>query len=419
VQFDVIRSAALQTWLGAAGVYAYLGFVLTRRRRSSLEHRMILVLVCLGGMFLARGFEWLTGAAWLRQLNFAHASLLPLAATLLTEGLMRRHVHLPLKLFIATGTVVFFVWNLLTGGDIRPWFTAFSIFVLVSLGWLFAILVTRDHSQLSPGENQLIGSLSVAFGIGALVAFTDFSYRPSWLPVGMGSVGGLIFIYACVRLGRAADTGGRVFQEVLGWTVQALAVAIGVAFVLRGAPIQVHVANAVLVLSGVLLFGVLFRLHELRGRGRARAFLNALLAADARTLDGFLRDVQRMPIADRHVVLRGRDLEPYDAPRLAALFERKVSGWSASEVRTGLRRGTVARDAAEQLLDALATHGMTHATLLRVHPPALLLLNLPELAGEQDPREELGLLGKLARLIPSADERAGADALDAPGGETG
>jgi len=54
-----------------------------------------------------------------------------------------------------------------------------------------------------------------------------------------------------------------------------------------------------------------------------------------------------------------------------------------------------------------------------VHPPALLLLNLPELAGEQDPREELGLLGKLARLIPSADERAGPDALDAPGGETG
>jgi hypothetical protein len=401
VTLDLVRSAALETWLGAAGVYAYLAFILSRRRRSSLEHRMILVLICLGGMFLVRGFEWLTGAAWLRQLNFAHASLLPLAGTLLTEGLMRRHVHLPLKLFIATGTTVFFVWNLLTGGDIHPWFTAFSVFVLVSLGWLFAILVTRDRGELSPGENQLIGALSVAFGIGALVAFTDFSYRPSWMPLGMGSVGGLIFIYACVRLSRAADTGGRVFSEVLGWTVQAACVAAGVAFVLRGATLEVKVVDAVLALSGVMLFGVLFRLHELRGRGRARAFLNALLEADARSLDDFLRDVQRMPIAEKHVVLRGRDLEPYDAPRLVELFDRRVSGWSVSEVRTGLRRGTIARDAGEQLLDALGTHGMTHATLLRVHPPALLLLNLPELAGEQDPREELGLLGKLARLIPS------------------
>lgn len=409
MQVDLVRSAALETWLGAAGVYAYLAFILSRRRRSSLEHRMVLVLICLGGMFLVRGFEWLTGGAWLRQLNFAHASLLPLAATLLTEGLMRRHVHLPLKVFIATGTVVFFVWNLLTGGDIHPWFTAFSIFVLVSLVWLFAILVTRDHSQLSPGENQLIGALSVAFGIGALVAFTDFGYRPTWMPIGMGSVGGLIFIYACVRLGRAADTGGRVFREVLGWTAQGLCVAVGVAFVVRGTTLQVKVVDAVLALSGVLLFGVLFRLHELRGRGRARAFLNSLLAADARSLDGFLRDVRRMPIAEQHVVLRGRDLDAYDAPRVAALFDRAVSGWSVSEMRAALRRGTVARDAGEQLLDALATHGMTHATLLCVSPPALLLLNLPELAGEQDPREELGLLGKLARLIPAGD---GADAAE-------
>lgn len=300
----------------------------------------------------------------------------------------------------------FFTWNLFTGGDIHAWFVGFSAFVVVTLAWLFVILVTRDRSQLSPAENQLIASLAVAFGAGVLVALTDFGYRPSWLPVGMGAVGGLIFIYACVRLSQASDTGGRVFREIVTWMIQALVVAAGVAFVLRGATPRVHAANAALALAAVLLFGVLFRLHELRGRGRTRAFLSALLAADTGSLEGFLRDLKRMPLAEQHVVLRGRDLEPYDAARLAAVFDREHPEWSMSELRSAQRQGAVEREAGEQLVDALATHGMTHATLLHAQPLVLLLLNLPELAGEQDPGEELGLLGKLGRMIPCDPEAA-------------
>ena len=92
---EAVYSDVIITWLGAAGVWAYLRFVHRHRTGSTLERNTQLLLYCGFVLLILRGFYWLFGWDWLTSLRFLPTSLLPLTMTLFGESLMRRHVPMP------------------------------------------------------------------------------------------------------------------------------------------------------------------------------------------------------------------------------------------------------------------------------------------------------------------------------------
>ena len=128
---------------------------------------------------------------------------------------------------------------------------------------------------------------------------------------------------------------------------------------LRGLPVAA---------AWVLLSAIVTRMMALHAESRAGSFLRWLLHARLDSLDGFLVSLRRLPVAAGYVVLRGSDLRAYRVERLFDLPEAKRGPLSISAARSWIALGRNL-DEAEQLVDLLKRHEMTHALLVSVEPP--------------------------------------------------
>src|SRR6476646_8299211 len=104
---DIARGDAALAWLCAVGVAHYIAYIHRQATRSLLERRMLMLLYCLEAFFIARGFTHVTPGRCVSVATLAPAILLPLAATVFVEGMLRRHTALAFKIFVALGSVFF------------------------------------------------------------------------------------------------------------------------------------------------------------------------------------------------------------------------------------------------------------------------------------------------------------------------
>jgi hypothetical protein len=120
------------------------------------------------------------------------------------------------------------------------------------------------------------------------------------------------------------------------------------------------------------------RLNALRSENREASFLQWLLRADTRSADALLGSLRDLPLTEEHIIVKGEDLEPYDAQAISALFDGGGAVLSLTSLRHQIatRAGAVPQ-AVEELVHILEKYEMTHAALVCHQPATLLLLNLP------------------------------------------
>lgn len=389
----------LVTWLGAAGVAAYLVHVHRRRSRSFLESRTLLLLYCIASLLAVRGFFWLQGGSVLRVLTLLPATFLPLAATLFTEALLRRHAPLALKLWVAVGTPVLLLSLPFTAS--APWrghyFRALSIFMVVTFLALVSLLLWRRRSDLAPAENALADAVTVAAGLAVAVALTDFRWRPDWLDLRLGGLGGLFFVYACVRLsGLAAGPGAgwRLAGETAWLVLKTAALSLAMVVMLE-VPSTLWPAVAAVALAFVLLFAILDRLRR-AGRGGGWVDLRRwFLTSDLSSPERVRAALRRLPWAEHHLVLDESDLADYDPAVLLRAFGDGAEVPTLARVGAGV--DDLDRDAAEQLAELLRSFDMSQAAVLRHRPLLLLLVQLPDVALAEGRLEDVAFLARACR----------------------
>jgi hypothetical protein len=76
---------------GAIGLAVAMMTFYRRDPRSPLTHRLLVALGVIAALFLIRGAAWWTGSVVLDRLSVLPASLIPLGALIVTEGILRRH----------------------------------------------------------------------------------------------------------------------------------------------------------------------------------------------------------------------------------------------------------------------------------------------------------------------------------------
>ena len=389
-------------WIGATGVSAYVIHIHGQRSRSSVETKLLFLLYCLTALFLVRGFYWLTDDARLQVPAFVPATLLPLAITLFVEALLRRHVSPAMKLFVALGTVTLFWLNLLNPISREALFTGYKIFTLSTIIWLGLVLAVRNRRTLSAMENSFIDAVTAALAFTFVLALTDMQMQPDWLPFRLGSIGGLIFVYVCLRLTDAGNSRRLVLGEMLGLAVKAAVAAIAFGLLVANASTNAYLAAFCVAVALVLLVAILERIREGRIRNLQTSFFQWLINLRAASLDDFIEALYQIPLAGEHLVLRGDQLRGYDVALLAGTFDLGRPVLTLSSLRASLAAGSRGSDGAEQLVDMLERHEMTHATMLSTAPAVILLLNLPEFAGGHNPVLQVGLIQKFGRLLRPA-----------------
>lgn len=151
---DPIYSDVAVTWIGAAGCAVYAHFLWQIRQSSSLARGALFLFMLLGLLLLIRGFFWMMPDSMaLGRTVLGVATLLPVAVTIFSEHLLRRHHPLSLKLSALAVSAVFFVVNLVADLPVNlPLLIAFLCCFLVVLAWNGWQLIRHQHSELPRHE---------------------------------------------------------------------------------------------------------------------------------------------------------------------------------------------------------------------------------------------------------------------------
>jgi hypothetical protein len=389
-------------WTAAFGVLAYAAYLHRNRIRSTLETRTLFLLDCAGALFVVRGFFWLADEnSMLGVLTFVPVTLFPLACTLFVEALLRRHVSLVLKVYVAAGTILFLSLDLLNrlafDNDVL---LGFLLFLVSTLAALTAQVVTRDRRQLSSAENRFVDVVTtVSIALIPLV-ISDFRKVFDWIPVPrMGGIAGLLFVYALMRPAGDSRPVRAVGLEMLGMLARGAIAAVALVVGLGRNSVGAFSDALAISVSAVLLTIVLERLKAVQLANREVSFLRWLLRADARSSEALIGSLRELPLTEEHITLKGADLEGYDAAAISRAFDDGRAVVSLASLRHELAaRGEAVSQAVEELVHILEKYDMTHVALVCHDPPTLLLLNLP-LVGIHLYEVQVQLIQKYFRLL--------------------
>jgi arginine exporter protein ArgO len=382
---------------GAIGLCVAMVALYRRDPRSPLTRRLLLMLGVVAVLFFTRGVAWWTASGWLDRLSLIPASLVPLGALIVTEGILRRHAPRAVKITAVLGAIllglggVFGLESLAT-----PYSILLSLFQLAGFATCAWLLATRDRATLLASENRSIGRLAV----GALVVIpfvvTDFQALAPDMPVRLGALGALLVVTAVLIAGGSSETRRQgVLMTALRLSSSAL---LGVA----AAAVSDHVDAAqimrfvAIAIAGVLTIGLMTDTLRAFFEAQVPGVLNSVAASAAQTRDQLISELTRHPMFESATRFRESDLVGYDPPLLRGLLStqrvlrRPEAPW-----------GLAASDpAVERLMSLLKANNATHVIVLSHDPVDVLVLAVPVISADPATETALALVRRLLALTP-------------------
>ena len=125
------------------GLCVFISLIAANKGANPLARRTMFGMSVLALLMASRVLFWTTDFGFFKFLTMAAAGFIPLAALLLTEGLLRRHAPPFLKILTSGGAALF----------------AFQFTSLLAIGWIVA---RRDKSQLSASENRAVERMAMS-----------------------------------------------------------------------------------------------------------------------------------------------------------------------------------------------------------------------------------------------------------------
>jgi hypothetical protein len=379
-------SAFLVDGFAALGLAACAVAAFARRGRTPVDRPFVFLLATAAVFYGARSLFHVTASAALERISLALASLLPLAALILAETLLRRHAPKPLKLAVLAGAA-FSLAVAVTGPLVRS--RALDLVLLAYVGGglvaVFALVAARKPTDLAPQEHTDLSGLSSALIVVLALLVTDFGVVS---PVGLSGLGalGIAFVVAGGARAPAATVG-----ELFAAGAASLLLAGGL-YLLTGDPPLLLLAPT---LAALLALAVALRLQATWSERRRGRFLRALASAPDASLATFLQVMSEQPLLKGMVVAEGAALAGYDDAALRSVFRRRPLR-SAADCREGLAEGC------EELLDLLERNACTHALLLTSEPLRIALVPAGAVRRPWDDESDLLAFQRMSRLVAEA-----------------
>jgi hypothetical protein len=382
---------------GAIGLCVAMVALHRRDPRSPLTRRLLVMLGVVAVLFFTRGIAWWTGSGWLDRLSLIPASLVPLGALIVTEGILRRHAPRVVKIMAVAGAIL-----LGLGGAFglerysTPYSIVLSMFQLAGFATCAWLLATRDRSTLLASENRSIGRLAVGALIVIPFIVTDFQALAPDMPVRLGALGALLVVTAVLIAGGSSETRRQgILMTVLRLSSSALLGA-AAACVSPDVDAAQIVRFSAIAISGVLTIGLMTDTLRAFFESQVPGVLNSVAASSAQTRDQLIAELACHPMFESARRFREDDLSGYDPPLLRDFLS----------TRRVLRRpeapwGLVAADpAVERLMSLMKANNATHVIILSHDPVDLLVLAVPVISADPATETALALVRRLLALTP-------------------
>jgi len=384
---------------GAIGLSVAMVALHRRDPRSPLTRRLLIMLGIAALLFFTRGVAWWTESGWLDRLSLIPASLLPLGALIVTEGILRRHAPRAVKMAAVAGAIL-----LGLGGAFglerysTPYSIVLSAFQLVGFATCAWLLAMRDRATLMASENRSIGRLAVGALIVIPFIVTDFQALAPDMPVRLGALGALLVVTAVLIAGASHETRRQgILMTALRLSSSALLGA-AAACVSGGVDAAQIMRFCAIAIAGVLTIGLMTDTLRAFFESQVPGVLNSVAASSAQTRDQLIAELARHPMFESARRFRESELLSYDPPLLRNFLS----------TRRVLRRpeapwGLVSADpAVERVISLMKANNATHVIILSHDPVDLLVLAVPVISADPATETALALVRRLLALTPEA-----------------
>jgi hypothetical protein len=384
---------------GAIGLAVAMMTFYRRDPRSPLTHRLLVALGVIAALFLIRGAAWWTGSVVLDRLSVLPASLIPLGALIVTEGILRRHAPRAVKIVALAGAAVLGLGGALGLEQFaKPYAIALALFQLAGFVTCGLLLARRDRGALMGSENRSIGRLAV----GALVVLpfilTDF--RTLWpdIPVRLGALGALLTVTVMLIAGGGAETRRHGLTLMTLRLASSALLGIAAAFMAADVDVAQIIRFCAVAVAGVLTIGMMTDALRALFESQEPGLLNSMAASPALTRAGLVAELARHPIFESARRFSQADLAPYDPPLLHELLATSRV-LRRSEAPWGL---ALTHPAVERMTSLMTAHSATHVIALGQDPIDLIALAVPVTSADPATETALTLVQRLLTLTPEA-----------------
>ncbi|WP_106744681.1 hypothetical protein [Yoonia maritima] len=366
--------------------------ILRRDRRDPINRRFLFCVRITMLLFVGRVLVALTGWQVFRIFVLLGAAFIPLAALLLTEGLLRRHAPPIAKHAIGWGTVFFVTSAFWYSGGIDP-LRLYALLTFQMIGFLISggLIVRRDRTALSASENITVTRIGLSLLLFIPLALGDFLMAVLHLPIQFSALGVLIMCWLAIGLGRT-QIGHRVvianFAVMVGAAIL-VGLLVGTITALDRDGFLLCSAS---VMTALLLVSILNDARALRTEEQSLGLLHYLAETDTDDPVAFLRDLRGHPLVEGAAMISRSSLAELQETTLQQIFE----------VAPVLRRsdppklGALADDHIAHLFER---YSATHVILASDNPRVLIALSMPSLSASPMAELELKVVQRMAALM--------------------
>lgn len=336
-------------------------------QRAEIARRFRFCLWVLVVLMLARIGHWGNWGWPFSVATNTCAALLPLAALLLAEGLLRSHAPAILKQTCAWGAVVFSLLGLLQFSSLEFWrLSGLLFFQLVGLGGVAVFVQRRDRCSLSPNENRTINRMSLSFLLILPFLTTDFMrFSTLDVPVRLGGVAVLVLCWLSISLNRPGARG----RDILRGFAIVFLVTGALTLILSGLVpmgLRAGVQAMAVILSALILLAIWQTANALRAEDRQLVALREIAEADGQGPEASMSLLRRAAGASNAVLVSEPELTEINLNALRTRF-----------VETPVQQLGVTDD--EQVNWLFSRFDATHAVLLSDEPFQVAMLNSPDI----------------------------------------
>lgn len=360
------------------------GTLRARAADDLLVRRLVFGLRVSMMIFAGRILVVLTGGMWFRFIVLLAAALVPLAAVIVAEGLLRRHAPPWAKWMVGGGAAIFGLSAFWFGGDIDParliGLLMFQVFGFGVAGWMIA---TRDRASLSAGENRMAVRLGFSLVLLVPLAAADFLMVLIHLPVQISAIGVLALCWLALSLSRAQDSHRRSFAALTIMIVASLGTG-----ALIGTIAGVGQGGVVVIVAIVLAL-VLVLAIAAAARAQSAHLVAYMAQAGQDEPLAFLLGLQTHPLVDTAVAVDGTSL---DEAVLARIF-------AVSPVLAKGDLPALGAKAEDHMAHLFGRYDATHILDCGSTPRQLVALSMPALQTSRQAQIELCAVQRMAALL--------------------
>lgn len=356
-------------------------------QRPEIARRFRFCLWLLVVLMLARIGHW-GGMGWaFSAITSICAALVPLAALVLSEGLLRRHAPKMLKQFCAWGAVLLGLVGLFQFSSLEAFRLAcLLLFQLLGIGGVAVFVLMRDKDSLSPAENRYINWISLSFLLILPLLATDFMPGTKLdIPVRLGGIAVLGLCWLSIGVNRSGLSPRhtlRGFGIVFVMAVLLTLTFSGIAPVDMRSGLQMMV----ILLASLMLLAIWQAAIALLIEDRQLIALREIANADGQGPQASLTLLRRAAGSADAILVDEADLADMDLDGLRTSFaETPVQVLGATDD--------------EQVNWLFSRFEATHAVFLSGAPLRLVMLNTPEIAALDSTGAALRAVQRMASIM--------------------